>query len=405
MVQNIIHKLLLRRHFWRHATFSEIAELYTSRMLRMLAVHMTAAFTSIFLYQSGYNVLFIACFWGSFYLFKSIVSLPAAAVVARVGPKHSILISNFLFIPAMVALALLPHFGIWVLSIVVIFQGVSAMLYQIGYSVDFSKVKSVEHAGKEIAYMNIIEKVTTGLSPLIGGLLAFVFGPEVVIVIAAILFMFAALPLLKTAEPTRPKQKLNFKGLPKNLILPNIGSYMAIGFDVFTSGTVWTMFTAITIIGISSSNEVYATNGILLSVVMLSALAASYAYGKLIDHRRGLELLQLSVIANSLTHLMRPFIGTPITIAGLNVANEAATTGYMMSFTRGNFDNADLSGHRITYVGIVEGLANLGAFAGTMVLVLLVMWVGDIRAMTYFFFVAAVVVLLIATARFPLYRK
>jgi MFS family permease len=405
MMRKILRKLLHKRHFWRQASFSEIAELYASRMLRMLALNMTAAFASIYLYQIGYSVFFIALLWAAFYFLKFAIAMPLAAMVARIGPKHAILISNVLYIPALIALALLPTFGTLVLIGMVIFQASSSMLYQIAYSVDFSKVKSVKHAGKEIAYMNILEKITTGLSPLIGGLLAFALGPQAVIIIAAGLFSIAALPLFKTAEQELPNQRLAFRGFPWRLVTRNIPSEMALGFDAFTSGTVWTLFTAITIIGIAADNEVYATNGILLSVVLLSALGASYAYGRLIDRRRGKELLQIAAIVNSITHFLRPFIGTPVAIAGLNIANEAATAGYGMSYTRGNFDNADLSGRRTTYIGIMEALANLGAALAAVALAALTLIVSEARSMEYFFFIAAAVVLLIATARFPLYRR
>lgn len=176
MIQKAIHRLLKRRHFWRYATFSEIAELYASRVLRILAFNMSAALSSIFLYQQGYDIWFIALFWCVFYLLKVLLAVPAASVVAKFGPKHTILFSNILFIPALVALGLSSTYGLWPLVIMIGFQAVSAILYQIAYAVDFSKVKSVDHAGKEIAYMNIVEKVTGGLSPLIGGLLAFCSG-------------------------------------------------------------------------------------------------------------------------------------------------------------------------------------------------------------------------------------
>lgn len=374
-------------------------------MLRVLALHMTAAFTSIFLYQTGYSVLFIALLWLIFYLFKSALCLPMAAVVARIGPKHAILVANLLYIPGLIGLALLPVYGIWSLAVMVLFQAISATLYQVAYYVDFSKVKSVRHAGKEIAYMNIIEKVTTGLSPLIGGLLAFAFGPQTVLVIGSVLFGVAALPLFKTAEQELPRQKLEFRGFPWHLARRSAAAELGIGFDVFTSGTVWTLFTAIAIIGIAANNEVYAANGILLSVVLLSALAASYAYGRLIDRRRGKELLQLAAIANAVTHFFRPFISTPIAVAGLNIANEAATAGYAMAYTRGKFDNADLSGRRATYIGVMEAIANFGAALAAGVVALLVTLFPEVRAMEYFFCIAAAVVLLIVTARFPLYQK
>jgi len=405
MLKNIIHKALLRRHFWRHATFSEIAELYASRLLRMLALNIAASFMSIFLYQHGYSIAFIALFWAVFFGFKSLVAIPSAAITARIGAKHGILISNLLYIPSMLAFALVPAYGVWLLAIVVILQGTSSAMYSISYSIDFSKVKSVEHAGKEIAYMNIVEKVTTGLSPLIGGVIAFLFGPQVVLGIAAILFAVAAAPLLRTAEQELPRQKLDFKGFPWHLVRPTLIPQIALGFDVFTSGTVWTLFTAVFIIGVGVTNEVYAINGALLSVVLFAALGASYAYGRLIDRNRGGDLMRIASVANALTHALRAFVVTPIGIAGLNVANEAATTGYVMAYTRGVFDNADLSGKRTTYLGVIEALANFGAALGGLVLFFLVVSIGDHRAMQVFFFVAAGVVLTIMTARFPLYRK
>ncbi len=405
MIQKIIHRLLQKRHFWREATFSEIAELYASRMLRILALNMTAAFTSIYLYQNGFSVIFITLLWTGFFLFKVVMGIPMASVVARFGPKHSILFANILYIPGLASLAMFPVWGVVSLLPMVIFQATSSTLYQIAYMVDFSKVKSIEHAGKEMAYMNIVEKITTGLSPLLGGVLAYIYGPQAVIIFAAFLFCIAAIPLFKTAEQVLPRQKLVFKGFPWRLITVNIAAEASRGFDMFTSGTVWSLFTAIAIIGIASNNEVYATNGLLMSVVLLAALAASYAYGRLIDRRKGRELLLFGAIANSITHFLRPFTTSTIGVAGLNIGNEAATAGYSMAYTRGNFDNADLSGQRTTYIGLMECLSALGASLAAGLLALLLLFFEDLRAMEYFFYIASAVVLLIATARFTLYRK
>jgi len=405
MLQKVIHTILIRRHFWRHATFSEIAELYTSRMLRMLALNIASSFMSIFLYQQGYSIPFIALFWAIFFLFKSLVAIPSAAVAAKFGAKHGILISNLLFIPSMIAFALIPEYGPWLLILCIIFQGTSSAMYSISYSTDFSKVKSSVHAGKEIAYMNIIEKVTTGLSPLIGGVLALFFGPQVVLVIAALLFTLAAVPLLRTSEQEKPNQRLDFKGFPWHLVRPTIASQFALGFDVFSSGTVWSLFVAIFILGVGQTNEVYAANGALMSVVVFAAIGASYTYGRLIDRKKGRELLKIAAVANALTHFLRAFTTTPVGVAGLNIANEAATTGYTMAYTRGIFDNADLSGKRVTYLGIQETISNFGAGIGGVILFFLASSIGDREALHTFFYIAGCVVLLVITARFPLYRK
>ena len=254
--------------------------------------------------------------------------------------------------------------------------------------------------------MNILEKIATGLSPLIGGLLALWLGPQVTMWAAAVLFACASIPLFATAEPTRVGQKLVFRGFPWQIAWRSLRASTAYGFDVLASGTVWSLFVAIFILGVSAdSNVVYGQLGVLLSVVLFAALLASYTYGKLIDRRRGGELLRASVMANSLVHIARPFVQSPVIVGAVNVANEAATTGYVMSFTRGMFDTADLSGHRITYLGCVEMVMNFGASLAGAVFFLAISLFEDKVGMQGFFFVAAAVGLLIATPQFRLYRS
>lgn len=406
MIKQLIHRLLMRRHFWRYATFSEVAELYASRMLRMLAVNMSSALLSVFLYQNGYSLQFIAGYWAIYFAFKAFVSLPAAKYAARFGPKHGILLSNLLYIPAMLAFVFVPIWGIVAIVITGLLQGLSATLYDLCHLIDFSKVKNVEHAGKELGYMNMVEKIATGLSPLIGGFIALAFGPQATMIAAAVFFVFASVPLFQTGEQMRVGQKLVFRGFPWRMAWRSMVAKLGVGVDGLTSGSVWSLYVAVAILGVSgSSNAVYAQLGALLSVVLLAAIAASYAYGRLIDNRRGGDLLRITVVANALVHATRPFVVTPVATAALNVANEAATTGYVMAFTRGMFDTADRSGHRVTYLFCLEVIVNAGAaFAGALLFALIGLMGDPLDAMRVLFFVTAGVSLLIATPKFLLYR-
>lgn len=404
MIQQLIHRLLLRRHFWRYATFSEVAELYTASLLRKLAINIASAFLSVYLFQNGYSILEIAGFWALYYLIKMAMAFPAAMYASKYGPKHGILLSNLLYIPAMAIFTFVPEWGIHAIIAAGLLQAASATIYNLCYAIDFSKVKSVEHAGKEIAYMNMIEKIATGMSPFVGGLLAFAFGPEATMWAAAGLFAVAAIPLFQTGEPTKQRQKLVFRGFPWHMTWRSMVAHTGVGLDFVASGTVWILFVSIVILG-TASNEVYAQLGALLSVVILAALASSYVFGKLIDGRRGGDLLRISVVVDALVHTIRPFVGNVGSVAAVNVVNEAATTGYAMAFTRGMFDLADLSGHRITYLACMEVMANLGAAVAGGVFMLLVMGWGDEMGMRSFFFIAALGVLILAFPKFPLYRK
>ncbi|MEO7905218.1 MAG: MFS transporter [Candidatus Saccharimonadales bacterium] len=405
MIRQFFHNMLLRRHFWRYATFSEIAEIYTSRTLRTMAINLAAAMMSVYLYQNGYNVMFIAGYWAIYYFLKIFMSLPSAKFIAHYGPKHATLLSNLLYIPALVSFTFVPEYGLWPMAITCVLQGLSATIYDVSYLINFSKVKSVANAGKEIAYMNIFEKLATGLSPLLGGVVALFFVPEATMYAASFLFLVASIPLLLSPEPTRLKQKLVIRGFVWRTTWRSLAAEAAIGFDIVASGTVWSLLVAIAILGVTG-DEVYAKLGGLLTVVLLAALVSSYVYGKLIDRRRGGELLRFAVIGKALTHLLRPFITSIGGAVGINAANEAASTGYAMAFTRGLFDTADTSGQRMTYMGLVNLTANIGACLSALMVMAMIVVVGsEVDGMRVYFVVAAIVTLGIATAKFRLYQK
>ncbi|MES2876654.1 MAG: MFS transporter [Patescibacteria group bacterium] len=406
MINQLIHRLLKRRHFWRHATFSEVAELYASRLLRLFALRLVSAFTSVYLFQEGFSVLFIVLYWAAFYGLKVPFSWPGALLIARFGPKHATLVSNIVSSIAMVALPFVtdPVYGAAALAAWLVLQAFSGSMNDLAYLVDFSKVKNVQHAGKELGYMNIVEKIAAGSSPVIGGFTAYLFGPESIMVIAAVFFMLSAVPLLLTAEPIKLQKGLNFRRYPWRMTARSFVAQAALGFDVFVTGTAWSLFLVL-VVFVSGTDRVYAEIGVVTSVTLFIALLASYGFGRLIDHRKGGELLRYATRLNSVVHVVRMFVTTPVGVVLANAFNEAATAGYSMPFMRGMFDLADRSGKRIEYLFIIEMAGNFGAMIAALVLAGLLLVLDAAASIQVFFLVAAFVTLLITSAKFPLYRR
>lgn len=408
MIHRAINSLLKRRHFWRYASFSEVAELYASRLLRIFALNMISLFIAVYLYNQGYSLPFIFGYLACYYLFKTLVAFAAAWIVAWKGPKHTILYANIAYIPALIAFTFVPTAGaahaLLIICIFGILQSVSATLYDYAHLVNFSKVKSVPHVGKELSYMYSIEKIASVVSPVVGGLIATVFGATVVMVIAAMLFAVAALPLLRTGEQIKTRQKIRWSGFPWRMTWRSILSETGIGFDVVASSVVWSLFLA-AIVFASQEKGVYAIIGILSAVGMAVALVSAFAFGKLIDKKAGLYLLKYGVIAKSLSHMVRPMVGDGVSAAMTSVGSEVSTTGYSMAFLRGMFDVADYSGFRLTYMLLIEIAVNVGASLACLVAFLLVSFIEEKYAFMLFFVAAAVYILIIATPRFSLYKR
>lgn len=405
MLKIFLFRIYARRHFWRYATFSEVAELYMARTMRVAAMSMASGFASVYLYKIGYSLVFILGFWTLFYIMKTLVAVPSGIFAAKIGAKKGILVSNILYIPAMIFLGFVPDAGIPALIVAGVCMGVSGSLHQICYFVEFSKVKSMDHAGKEIGFMNILEKLAIGVSPVIGGFIALLFGPSVTMWVAGFVFVFAALPLLRTAERVEKHQRIAIKGFPWRTTLPSMVARVGVGFDIFTTATIWSLFVAIVIFP-NFDNEIYVVLGVLASITVVVAIASSHLIGKLIDNKKGRLLLKTGVIAESLIHLSRAAVVSPVGVVGVNITDEVATTAQAMTFTRGMFDTADLSGHRVMYLMGMEMLTMLGAFLGCGVLFVCLAMTSSVEiGFRAFFVVAAVAVLLILTSRFQLYRK
>ena len=404
-MHSFFQRFLRRTHFWRKIGFVELSELYASRILRVLAMQMIGGFVTVFLYQEGYSLLFIALFFTLYFFSRAVLSVPSGYIVARFGPKHSTLFSNLLFIPGMIALTLTPEYGFWSLGIFLVFNSFSRTLYEISHLVNFSKVKHAEHAGKEISIMQIVDRITTALSPLLGGLVAFWFGPQIMLIFATIVLAIAAGPLFYTSEPVKTNQKITFRGFNIKKTWRNMVASVALGIDFNLSGFMWYLFIFIVVLG-AGGNEAYVQIGALGSVTLLSSLVTSYVYGRIIDRKKGGALLKFSVFGVAALHLVRPFVQTPGAVVAMNITNEVTTTGYYMPFLRGLFDTADsLPGYRIIYMVLITIAISLGDTLAVAVLALLVFLLGDIEGFKLTYVVLAPVTLLIAFHGFTLYKK
>ena len=398
MIYRLIHRLFHRRHYWRRVSFDEIAELYVSRLLTIFAINVVNLFAAVYLYKLGYSIIFIALFYAFWYLFKVPFSIVAAKYASYFGPKHGILLANILRIPSLIAFALVPIYGFPAIMVFGAFQQMSSALYDLCYLIDFSKVKNSINAGKEIGTMQIIEKVAKVISPLIGGVIASIVSPQATILLACALFVVAALPLLRTVEPTMTRTKLRLRGFPWRLAMPSLISESVVGFDFIASGITWTLFASLFIFA-NSGNGVYAALGALASLGVFISILAAWVFGQLVDRHKGKILFTVGVISNSLIHLFRPFVMNPAGMMGVNIANETATSAYAMPFTRLLFDVADTSGFRITYMMFIEMTVNAGAAIGCLVLALMVFLMGEGLGMQIMFVVAAIYESLLLNSR------
>lgn len=402
MIQRLIHTILKRRHFWRYATFSEVAEIYMASILRTIAISLGAVFMSVYLFKAGYSIVSISLFWAAYFAAKSLVILPLAQLVALIGIKRSILISNLLYIPSIACFMVLGELGWWALIGTALFQSVSAGLYDVAYLVGFSRVKSLECAGRQVATMQMFEKLARGISPLVAGMLALWIDPLAPIALSAVFLAFGAWPLLRSAETMTTGFWLAPKGFPWSTALRSLLVQLPLGIDLYASDRAWSLF-LVSLIFVAEENQAYVAIGALASLVLLISLAAARMFGQLIDRRAGNQLLLWMALGDAAVHLARALTHTPMMAIGTNAAGEVVRTGYGMAFMRGMFDVADRSGYRVFYIGLSQLLLNVGVALAALLLAGLMLLLDSHYGFSAFYLLVAGLVIFLSLARFRVY--
>lgn len=399
-MKRLIQKLLAHRHPWRYIGFDELSELYTSTMLRSLGLSVIGIFVPIYLYNLGYSIPTICFFGATVYAGRCIFDIVAGYVVARIGPKHTILFSNMLQIIMLVLLLTLAdlHTPLWLIALI---WGSALSFFFLAYHVDFSKIMHQEHGGKELSYMTILERVGAASGPVVGGLIATFAGAEYTIIVAIVLFMASTLPLFMSQEPIRLHQHLEFRGLPYKKLWRDAISFAGMGFDNIVSVGIWPLYVALTILTVNT----YANIGFVTSLGTVAAILSATFIGKVVDKNKGSVLYKWSTWTNAIVHLIRPVIGSFGGVLLLNVANEAVSTGYRMPYTKAMYARADdLPGYRIAYLVFIEVVGDMGKSLAWLLAGILCSFLVFSSAIHVLFICTACISLIMLVQRYPSLR-
>ncbi len=398
MLNKILHQVLRHRHFWREVGFDELSELYVSMMFRGIGTSLTGLFVPVYMHQLGYSLAAIIMTAACYFTFRALFAdIAAGFTAAKIGPKHTMLIGHLLLISSTGLFLTLNTYAwpIWLLGGV---WGASGSFFFIPFHVDFSKVKHSRHGGKELGFLNMMEKIGTALGPIIGGLIATFFGAQYIFLIASFILLLSLIPLFSTKEAVKTNQRLDFSSLTVKGRGRDFLSISAFGIENTICMFIWPLYLGIFVL---AGSTVYAKLGAISSASFIVSILAAKAIGQLIDHRRGRKLLRVSAVANAGLHLIRPFVGNLPIALGVNLANEAVTPGYRMPYFKGLYDAADdLPGQRIVYLTSMEMMSSIAKATVFWLLAIITLIVSDRGTIGIGFAIAAIASIVIMTERF-----
>jgi hypothetical protein len=329
------------------------------------------------------------------------VDFCSAYVVGRIGPKHAIGWSTVFYCIFLFFLLTFTLFS-WPLWLLAVLFSLSNGLFFIALYTDFSKIKNTDHGGKELSYLLIFERIGAATGPLIGGLIATFISPEVTIVSAIVVLIGSQIPLLLSGEPVRTKQHITFKGFPWKAFTRDYVALGAHGMDRIAHLIAWPLLLSVTVF----ATEPYAKLGALVAFTTLVSLLVARAFGRLIDARRGRELLHFGTYCNAFLHCARSFSITPVSAVTVSAVSEPVTLAYSMSIVKAFYDRSDtIEGYRIVYLATAEMVAATAKLLYFTVLFVASFYFDPIAVLTWSFVVVGVMSSGVLFQRFPALKR
>jgi len=297
-------------YFLQHLLKREATQFFTSIAIRYLALGMVLIFEPIYLYiyfdkSLSLTILFFAAIHGLY----GLLAVFGGKIMAKIGPKHNMLFSNFFFFGYYLCLFFLYQ-SFLLISLAIILKVVGMTLFWPAFHTDFCRFSEKSYQGTAVGRLNLVCLAPTVVSPIIGGWILVLFGYSVLFTVVLVVLFASAIPLFLSKETHVAYTDSYlaawgriFKKKNRKVSLAIIANSMEWGVN----GYLWPIFMSILAIG-------YGTmGGITAFSIAMSGLFALYI-GKLSNRLiNRVRFLNVGSILTSVSWLTKIFVTTPFT--------------------------------------------------------------------------------------------
>lgn len=207
----------------------EISQIYAYEFLQKMALGLISIFIPIYILQSSLGLS-----WAFNYLLIQsaaflLVAFPISYIIARIGFKHSLVVSYFFYLPAILSLRIFELTP----KVVLAAAGLMAMakaFHWIALHAEFAVDSQSKNRGKQTGRMLGLPRVARALAPAIGGALMAYAGFGALVGVSVFFLGVSALPLMASKDHRDPME-YSIRGLigKKHAILGSLFFLRGIG--------------------------------------------------------------------------------------------------------------------------------------------------------------------------------
>jgi len=270
-----------------HFLKTESSQFFVSVAIRYLALGMVAIFEPIYLYlYFGRSVSHVLLFWAAFSGIFALTVVFGGKIMARIGLKKTMLLSNFFFFGYYICLFFIQDFFL-LAPMAIILRAIGATLFWPAFHTDFIRFSKAGRRAEHVGKMSAVCLTAGIISPIIGGIVLAGLGYATLFTVVLITLFASTLPLFLSKErhevytdSYKQAWKRIWKNKEESLALTSLG--IESGIDAF----IWPIF--IFTLGISYKEM----GGISTFALLISALFAFYM-GKITAKKNRFKLLNI----------------------------------------------------------------------------------------------------------------
>jgi MFS family permease len=339
----------VRHHLFR-MKYTELNEIYYFMSFRSFALSLITIFLPIFLYQGGFGISNIFLLYGLMYFFELCFEYPSGALLKKWGPKHGMIISLPFLIFHLWQIITISSYQ-WPIWTIALSGGLSLAFYWQSYHYDFSRSKRKSRATGDVAKLYIIMSIFGASAPLLGGLIASLYGMKALLSVVSLLFFVASFFLFRTKDRNFRKGKLNLSKIDIKVIKKDLISYAGMGWESVAAGQIWPLF-----LGLVVSS--YAKLGLVTSLALLLTVVITYWTGKRSDKGKRIDMIRYGSFANAIVSVGQIFVETTTQAFAANMGRSLAQSMQISPFDSEYYLHADEES-RSEYLFLMESAVDL----------------------------------------------
>jgi len=274
----------------RAGRVDSLGSMYWNVFLRGMGTAMMGLFVPVYIYLigrehwglvGGLRLVAIYLIVQRFLLFM--VTIPIARLVGKLGFRLSVLLGNFLLVLYYMMPSLVGE-KVWVVVVMALLTVVSIPLYWLSRHSVLAVDGKHERRGKEVGMITLLDRGAGVLAPVVGGVVAAVFGFRVLFALGAAVVMISCVPLFYMKHHDKDG-KISWSSFGQWLRDKDKRhlwrGFVGEGMDGLVTGFYWPVYVFVMI------GSLEALGG-LTSASMLLAMVTTYLAGKMFDRKRAL---------------------------------------------------------------------------------------------------------------------